>query len=262
MKEAHDAGQKLAFRVMCCSTTRGEPYHPRWLTAQGGKELLAEYNGERFPIPDLDDPITLKHHLDFIRRLGERYDGHPDIDHVDLGSIGWWGEWHLSGSDKNKLPTLKNRTRLIDAYFAAFKKTPLLMLIGGGQCLKDACGRGAGSRTDCLGDLGGFSKTWCHMRKGYPEFIRQAGIENDWKTAPVAWETCWDMRNGPRRVGRCGTSSIMLWHFMDLTSTTSQHPCHPATRCVPSWSGFSAGWVIASYSTNSGIPRKSSRAAG
>ena len=29
--------------------------------------------------------------------------------------------------------------KVVDAYFAAFKKTPLLMLIGGGECLKYAC---------------------------------------------------------------------------------------------------------------------------
>ena len=81
---------------MCCSTTRNEPYHPRWLNEVGGKELIAEYRGTAFPIADFDDPITLQRHLDFIKRLGERYDGHPDIAHVDIGSIGWWGEWHLS----------------------------------------------------------------------------------------------------------------------------------------------------------------------
>ena len=95
LKETHDSGQKLAFRVMCCSTSKGHPYHPKWC----GKELLADYKGQGpFPIPDMDDPVVLKAHLDFIERLGEKYDGHPDIDHVDLGSIGWWGEWHLSGS--------------------------------------------------------------------------------------------------------------------------------------------------------------------
>ncbi len=100
--------------------------------------------------------------------LGERYDGHPDIDHIDLGSIGWWGEWHLSGSKKCKLPTLENRMKVVDAYLAAFKKTPLLMLIGGGECLKYACDHGTGWRADCLGDMGGFSRVWCHMRQGYP----------------------------------------------------------------------------------------------
>ena len=93
-------------------------------------------------------------------------DGHADIDHVDLGSIGWWGEWHLSGS-KYKLPTLEHRRQVVDAYLAAFKKTPLVLLIGGGDCLKYVCDHGAGWRADCLGDMGGFSKNWCHMRKGY-----------------------------------------------------------------------------------------------
>ena len=194
LKEARDAGQKLAFRVMCCSTTTGEPYHPGWLKRAGGKEILAEYEGMSFPIPDMDDPVTLKHHFDLIKRLGERYDGHADLAHVDLGSIGWWGEWHLTGSNKNKLPTLENRLKVIDAYRAAFKKTPLLMLIGGGPCLKYASEHGAGWRADCLGDMGGFSKNWCHMRMAYPDSIRQEGIQDAWKTAPVAWETCWDMR--------------------------------------------------------------------
>lgn len=168
LKETHDSGQKLAFRVMCCSTTLNAPYHPKWLKDIGGKELQADYEGQGpFPIPDMDDPAVLKSHLDFIERLGEKYDGHPDIDHVDLGSIGWWGEWHLSGSKKCKMPTLENRKKVVDAYLTAFKKTPLLMLIGGGDCLKYACAHGTGWRADCLGDMGGFSRTWCHMRNAY-----------------------------------------------------------------------------------------------
>ncbi len=116
LNDSHASGQKLAFRVMCCSTTRNEPYHPRWLNEVGAKELIADYEGTAFPIADFDDPITLERHIDFIKRLGERYDGHPDIAHVDIGSIGWWGEWHLSGSQKNKMPSFENRTKVIDAY--------------------------------------------------------------------------------------------------------------------------------------------------
>jgi hypothetical protein len=194
LNETHDSGQKLAFRVMCCSTSSGHPYHPKWLREVGGKELIAEYGSSSFPIPDMDDPVVLERHLDFIKRLGERYDGHADIDHVDLGSIGWWGEWHLTGSKKNRMPTLENRMKVVDTYLAAFKKTPLLMLIGGRECLKYATDHGAGWRADCLGDMGGFTRSWCHMRKGYPVWIKAVGIQDVWRTAPVAWETCWDMR--------------------------------------------------------------------
>jgi hypothetical protein len=195
LKETHDSGQKLAFRVMCCSTDVGHPYHPKWLTDMGGRELICDHRGcGPLPIPDMNDPFVLNKHVDFIRRLGERYDGHSDIDHVDLGSIGWWGEWHLSGSRQCKLPSLENCKKVVDAYLNAFKKTPLLMLIGGGQCLTYAAQHGTGWRADCLGDMGGFSKTWCHMRQGYPGWFKESGLQNVWKTAPVAWETCWDMR--------------------------------------------------------------------
>jgi hypothetical protein len=83
---------------------------------------------------------------------------------------------------------------IVDAYLSGFKKTPLVMLIGGGEHLTYACARGAGWRADCLGDMGGFSATWCHMRKGYPQWFRDAGLTDVWKRAPVAYETCWDMR--------------------------------------------------------------------
>ena len=146
LNDCRESGQKLAFRVMCCSTTRNEPYQPGWLKQVGGKELVADYDGADFPIADFDDPTTLERHIDFIRRLGKRYDGHPDISHVDIGSIGWWGEWHLSGSRKSKMPGLENQIKVIDAYLAAFKKTPLLMLIGGGPALKHATEHGAGWR--------------------------------------------------------------------------------------------------------------------
>jgi len=195
LAETRTSGQRLAFRVMCCSTSPGRPYHPEWLAGIGGKILSCDYSGtEGLLVPDLDDPVVLERHLDFIKRLGARYDGHPDIGHVDLGTVGWWGEWHMSSSKTGKMPTMANRKKIIDAYFAAFKKTQLLMLIGGGECLSYAVSLGAGWRADCLGDMGGFSKTWCHMCDAYPKLIPAAGVQDAWKTAPVAWESCWEMR--------------------------------------------------------------------
>ncbi len=195
LEQTRAAGQRLAFRVMCCSTSPGRPYHPDWLEGAGGRIIIADYDNQKeLPIPDLDDPEVLARHLDFIRRLGARYDGHPDIDHVDLGTVGWWGEWHMSSSTIARMPTVENRRQIIDAYAKAFAKTPLLMLIGDSESLAYAAERGAGWRADCLGDMGGFSKTWCHMCDAYPQLVRKAGVADAWKTAPIAWETCWDMR--------------------------------------------------------------------
>ncbi len=194
LAESREAGQRLAFRVMCASTSKGQPYHPDWIVEVGGRVLECRYGqGGPYLVPDLDDPIVLRHHLDFIQRLGARYDGHPDIDHIDIGTVGWWGEWHMSDSNC-AMPAPETQRAIVDAYLAAFRKTRLLMLMGGGEMLTYATAQGAGWRADCLGDMGGFSKIWNHMRQGYPFWIRQAGIEETWKTAPVAWESCWDMR--------------------------------------------------------------------
>jgi len=195
LAESRRAGQRLAFRVMCCSTTPKRPYHPDWLKAIGGRVITTRYGDtEGLEVPDLDDPVVLRAHLDFIRRLGARYDGHPDLDHVDLGSVGWWGEWHMSRSDPAKMPTPENQKAIIDAYLASFKKTPLLMLIDGPEMLRYATERGTGWRADCLGDMGGFSANWCHMRNAYPQTLTKANALDVWKRAPVAWETCWDIR--------------------------------------------------------------------
>ncbi len=197
LSKTRAAGQKLAFRVMCCSTSPGRPYHPDWLKGVGGRIIVTNYgNQKELPVPDLDDDEVLARHLHFIHRLGARYDGHPDIDHIDLGTVGWWGEWHMSNSEAT-MPSLANRKLIIETYLASFKKTPLVMLIGSRedrQCLPYAVEHGAGWRADCLGDLGGFSKNWCHMCDAYAQRIEEAGVQDAWKRAPVAWESCWDMR--------------------------------------------------------------------
>lgn len=195
LTETRTAKQKLAFRVMCCSSTPSEPYHPKWLVDVGGKIVTTRYgNSRELEVPDLDDPQVLAAHLDFIRRLGERYDGHPDIDHVDLGSVGWWGEWHMSESTSVDMPTLETQKKIVDAYLAAFRQTPLLMLVDGGKMLEYATHKGTGWRADSLGDMGVFWKNWSHMKKGYPIWLTQAHALNAWQQAPVAWESGGDMR--------------------------------------------------------------------
>ena len=189
LKETRESGQQLAFRVMCCSPYKGRHYHPDWLEDMGGRILIADHNGVApLPIPDLDDPIVLNAHLHFIERLGQRYDGHPDIARLDLGSVGWWGEWHLSGSKNCKMPTLDHQMKVVDAYLAAFTDTPLVMLINGKECTTYATQHGTGWRADSLGDLGSFSPTWNHMQNGYPEWIRQTQAEIAWKNGPIAFE--------------------------------------------------------------------------
>ena len=189
LKETRDAGQQLAFRVMCCSPYPGRPYHPEWLRDIGG-EIVKTRHGDRseVEVPVLDDPEILAAHLDFIKRLGARYDGHPDITRLDIGSVGWWGEWHMSRSSNASMPSPETQKKIVDAYLAAFQETPLVMLINGGDMLKHAVANGTGWRADSLGDLGTFSPTWNHMFHSYPKRIRAIQDLNAWKNGPIAFE--------------------------------------------------------------------------
>ncbi len=92
------------------------------------------------------------------------------------------------------VPGMEMRLAIIDAYIKAFPKTPTVMLIGDGDCMRYATGNGSGWRADCLGDMGGFQKTWNHMENCYPQNVEKSGATEVWKTAPVAFESCWDMR--------------------------------------------------------------------
>ncbi len=192
------AGQKLAFRVMCCSPSPTEPYHPAWLSSLPKGVALCDYQGRTVPVANLNNPEVLKRHLDFLKRLGDRYNAHPYVDHVDIGSVGWWGEWHMCESACS-LPPVADRIKVIDAYLTYFSSTPLLMLVAGEDCLAYAARRGAGWRADCLGDLGMFTSRWSHMRHGYPEMLAQARAADCWKDAPVAFESCGDLRDWVRR---------------------------------------------------------------
>jgi hypothetical protein len=141
----------------------------------------------------MDHAMFQDAHLRLIRELGKRYDGHPDVDLLDIGSVGLWGEWHMSNTGV-KVPSLKTRLALIDAWCRAFPKTPRVMLIGDADGMRHATASGCGWRADCLGDMGGFSGTWNHMEHFYRQQIRKTGTGDAWRKAPVAFESCWDMR--------------------------------------------------------------------
>ncbi len=199
LARARAAGQKLALRVMCAGTGREPIYVPEWLRANGCPGFEYEYQRKRrtYWVPDMDSAAFQEPHLRLIRELGARYDGHPGLDLVDIGSVGLWGEWHMSGTGV-ELPSVETRLAIIDAYCEAFVKTRKVMLIGDEEGMRHALARGCGWRADCLGDMGGFSETWNHMEHCYPQQIAKTRAEEAWQKAPVAFESCWDMRKWRR----------------------------------------------------------------
>ncbi len=175
-------GQLVNFRVMCQDV---DMKVPGWAIKAGVKS------------PFYDNPVFLEKQINLIKALGIKYDGHPGVCFVDIGTVGQWGEWHIDPDAKNPkkiiFPTDENARKIIDAYRQSFPKTPLMALIAFKQKygFGYATSKGTGWRADCWGDMD--SLGWNHMKGVYPQALQASNAFDAWKNGPVALETCWTM---------------------------------------------------------------------
>ncbi len=181
-------GATVAMRVMTCSAHSAGYYSsPKWLFDAGckGVEYLVggedpTSGGKRIPRiePDYADPIYLEKHGAFLKVLGERYDGHPGVEFLDIGSYGVWGEWHT----KHPAPVAV-RKQIVDFYLRAFRKTPLVFMSDDAEVLNYALAHGTGFRRDGVGSPW-HEKTWIGSKK----YAAVEGMADTWKRAPVVFE--------------------------------------------------------------------------
>lgn len=180
LSEAKRHGQRLAIRLMPY-----DPKHqlPEWYRSSGARRVntAASKDGEMWQ-PDFRDPLYFKYWSALIEEAGRRYDGNPDLDSVDISTVGYWGEgW------SDYMPEFGVQKKLIDVYFKVFRHTRLLMNFDEPEALSYGTSRGAGWRFDCWGDM---RKSWSEMLDFYPQQIARTGIQDVWRTAPVSMETC------------------------------------------------------------------------
>ena len=204
-------GETLGFRVM--TILEGGMGVPEWLTQEPYSIAGQSFDGTFWP--DVRDTTFLSEHQRFLAALGERYDGHPAMDHVDIGTVGCWGEWNtacvseISGlfdfvdaDNTSELDDLQSAyTAMIDHHLDAFVETPTIMLgIGhengrNSEIFKHATSNGAGWRLDCWGDWGIWGDNWMHHRDYYPQFLETAAAQNPdfttlYRRAPIHLEVC------------------------------------------------------------------------
>ncbi|OGV51586.1 MAG: hypothetical protein A2017_08295 [Lentisphaerae bacterium GWF2_44_16] len=192
--------------------------YPDWyLEKVGGWEKLTK----KYPIPT-EDPCYVKYYGNMIRALGERYDGHPYLDSVDLSISGSCGEGggaaDLSG---------KARETLLDSYLNSFVKTPLLMLCSDEKTTSYSMSKNAaGWRADCLGDMGGWDDDYSHMLDYYPRAIIKYGLQNAWKKAPVHFEAAWNMKHWLEKKWDIDyiIEQSLKWHISAFNNKSSPIP--------------------------------------
>jgi hypothetical protein len=179
-------GATVSFRVMPTNPhSKGYYASPKWLFDAGCKGFEYIRGGGTFggaPIkriePDYSDPLYLKYHGAFIEALGRRYDGDPNIEFIDIGSYGYWGEWHTS----NWAP-IEVRRQIVDFYLKAFKKTQLVFMSDGAELLQYGLDHGTGMRRDGVGS------TWHEQNWiGSDRYAAVPGMVDAWKHNPIVFE--------------------------------------------------------------------------
>jgi len=187
LRQAHAHHQTLAIRLM--------PYDqkhplPEWYRKSGARRANqpTDKDGEIWQ-PDFADPLYMKYWGAVVAAAGERYDGHPDLDSVDISSVGYWGEgW------SPYMPAFEVQKKLVDIWLEAFRRTPLLMNFDQEKALAYGTQQGAGWRLDCWGDMRLSSDDpyfAAEMLDIYPQQVVRAGIQDIGLRSPVSLEACW-----------------------------------------------------------------------
>jgi len=98
---------------------------PEWLRKAGVKESAYEdYGGGKSP--DYNDPRMIDGMERLIAALGKRYNKNPRIAFIQLGLLGFWGEWHTYPRTE-LYASPETERRVIDAYRQAFPDKSLMV---------------------------------------------------------------------------------------------------------------------------------------
>ena len=116
LRKARERGQSLMLRIAPYGTKPDNDV-PDWF-----RKLAGDETAKKMPAKwrtDPETPLYIRHFTKMVRELGKRYDGHPDLELVDVSIVGAWGEGEYT--EKLSEPTLR---ALTDAYVDAFPPRP------------------------------------------------------------------------------------------------------------------------------------------
>jgi hypothetical protein len=120
-------GKRIALRI-----TTSENWMkfatPQWVRDAGAKGTFYEYSKGRVEKsqtwdPFFDDPVYLEKLDRFLTALAARYDGNPNVEFIDIGTYGMWGEGHTHMSSRQD--SLELQKLHIDLHLNHFKQTQL-----------------------------------------------------------------------------------------------------------------------------------------
>jgi hypothetical protein len=205
-------GNQAVFRVYLEYPGRKDVI-PKYLV-EGGLKVHRYLNTNTQPLPpkEVETPdysdVNLRACLrSFVAALGGKYDGDARIGFITAGLLGTWGEWH-TWPREDLWAGKPVQKEVMDAYEAAFKRTPVLLRYPAGEGEDDLAPNAArpfGYHDDSFAwatlDTGRKSDDWFYLAR-----IKRSGKESrdKWKTWPIggevrpeAWGEVFDTR--PKR---------------------------------------------------------------
>jgi hypothetical protein len=240
LKIARSRGQSLLLRIAPYGSDDKNDV-PGWY-----REMVGPDKDWKYDIPEdkwavnAEDPRYTQYFGGLIRAMGERYDGHPDLEAVDLSIVGAWGEGE--GSIFLSKHTME---ALVNSYTDVFRKTPLIALLMDKKTNMYANSQiPVGWRVDCIGDIGFWAAEengFTHMYDFYPLEIINYGVQDSWKTSPLSFEICgtfgrWKEDEGYDRDDVMYIfQETLKWHISSFNAKSSPVP--------PEWQDLVDDWL-------------------
>jgi hypothetical protein len=123
MKSAATRDKRVVLRVFVDYPSQSVGV-PQWLIDAGLKMTpYTDHGGGRSP--DYSDPRMRQGLLDLIAQMGRRWNNDPQVAYVQVGILGFWGEWHTWPRNELFAPP-ELQKEVIDAMHAAFPNKHLL----------------------------------------------------------------------------------------------------------------------------------------
>jgi len=151
---------------------------PDWLRAAGVQETdYSDYGGGKSPQYNDEKMVAAMERL--IAALGARYNANPRVAFIQLGLLGFWGEWHTYPRPK-LYATPATEQRIIEAYAQAFPDKKLMV-----RYARDFAGMQdwLGFHDDMFPEDTDNGQDWSFLAG-----IRREGRSENWTRAPVGGE--------------------------------------------------------------------------
>ncbi|MFV1979922.1 MAG: hypothetical protein ACC655_02105 [Rhodothermia bacterium] len=188
LDEAERKGIKLGFRIITAHpwTPRKHPvypFFPEWIP------FKKKIRGDRTAYaPDWEHPETKESLRNLLVALGDSVRNHPALLFVDIGVLGWVGEWHTTVGFYNEdfMPSLETMLEYVDFHIEAFGADKLLLNLGAmkPEVLAYGLSKGInGIRQDCFGST-------YHMDQYENKLNQVPALANVIESGIVFFEVC------------------------------------------------------------------------